>query len=139
MFVRLYCGDGCCNLSFFLENIMDYVLEGLKVISQTLDQLDLARRSEFKMLADNSGVSTFTYRLVSSANRCMFPLTSDTMSLMYNMKSRGPRIEPWGTPDVTLAQGENEFDTTTLRFRPDGYEMNQLRRLALQMPIEESL
>ena len=60
MFVRLYCGDGCCNLSFFLENIMDSVLEGLKVTSQTLDQLDLARRSEFKMLADNSGVSTFT-------------------------------------------------------------------------------
>ena len=57
---------------------------------------------------------------------------------MYNMKKRGPRIEPWGTPAVTLAQGENEFDKTTLCFRPDRYEMNQLRRLPL-MPIEESL
>jgi len=117
---------------------MDSVLEGLKVTSQALDQLDIARRSEFKMLPDNSGVSTFTYRLVSSANRRMFPLTSDTVSLIYNMKRRGPRIEPWGRPSVILAQGENEFDTTTLCYRPDRYEMNQLRRLSL-IPIEESL
>ena len=34
---------GCCDLSFFLENIMDSVLEGLKVTRQALDQLDIAR------------------------------------------------------------------------------------------------
>ena len=72
MCLRLHCDDGSIVHQYwwmFLENIMNSVLEGLKVTSQTLDQLDLARRSEFKMLADNSGVSTFTYRLVSSANR----------------------------------------------------------------------
>ena len=117
MGVSFISSGGCCDLSFFLENSMDSVLEGLKVTSQTLYQLDIARRSEFKMLADN-------------ANRRMFPLTSATISLMYNMKRRGPA--------VTLAQGENEFDTITLCFRPNRFEINQLRRLPL-MPIEESL
>ena len=36
------------------------------------------------------------------------------MSLTYRMKSRGPRIEPWGTPEITGCHEENKSFKDTL-------------------------
>ena len=45
---------------------------------------------------------------MSSANIRMFvpeEKERDAKSLIYVRNSRGPRIEPWGTPDLTESQG----------------------------------
>jgi hypothetical protein len=44
--------------------------------------------------------------LVSSANRIGldFPLINIGRSFIKRRKSKGPRMEPWGTPCITLAQ-----------------------------------
>ena len=49
-------------------------------------------------------------RFVSSANR-MSLASDDTLqiSLIYIKKSKGPKIEPWGTPQVIYSRDETEL------------------------------
>jgi hypothetical protein len=60
-------------------------------------------------------------QLVSSANKTILLLlfVKEGKSFMYRRNSKGPSIDPWGTPWVTLPQPETEvqqlvFKTTFL-------------------------
>ena len=41
----------------------------------------------------------------------------------------GPKIEPWGTPEVTVTQSDSKLLSTTLWNRPHKYESNQDNKL----------
>ena len=71
---------------------------GLNVTNQVAAHCDILSRSVFRFSAAVIGLSTIIKRLVSSANSRMFEPISATMSLMYNKKSNGPKIDPCGTP-----------------------------------------
>ena len=49
---------------------------------------------------------TEQYIATSSAKIFIGELTADGKSLMYNIKSKGPKMEPCGTPDSTRDQSE---------------------------------
>ena len=53
---------------FFLDTIIDTVLDGLKSTNQSLAYRVIIPRSVFKIVAAVCGFSTIIYRLVSSAN-----------------------------------------------------------------------
>ena len=59
--------------------------------------------------------SNIMYRLVSSANNRIEQLIFFTISFMYIEKSKGPRIDPCGTP----AQSDAYPLSTTRCLRPD--------------------
>ena len=46
------------------------------------------------------------HNFVSSANNIILDELICGISLTNNRNIRGPRIEPWGTPDVTLVQDD---------------------------------
>jgi len=50
-------------------------------------------------------------KLVSSANKTilLFLFVKEGKSFMYRRKSKGPSIDPWGTPWVILPQSEKEL------------------------------
>ena len=53
---------------------------------------------------------------MSSANIRMFvpeEKERDAKSLIYERNNRGPKTEPWGTPDLTGSQGEEAPPRTT--------------------------
>ena len=56
---------------------------------------------------------TTVKRDVSSAKSLALHLRSSVKSLTYTRKNNGPRIEPWGTPAVTVPQ----FDVLTVQKR----------------------
>ena len=66
--------------------------------SHFVAQILIFEKSLFITDAVFSGVSTIMYRLVSSANNLIFELMSLTMSFINIRNSRGPSIEPYGTP-----------------------------------------
>ena len=47
------------------------------------------------------------------------------MSFMYIKKSRGPKIDPWGTPHVMSKSGEETPSNTTDCLREERYEEKQ--------------
>ena len=59
------------------------------------------------------------YKLVSSANRRIEPPICLTMSLIKIRKSKGPRIDPCGTPANTSTHFENLPLNTTRCLRPE--------------------
>ena len=60
---------------------------GLNVTNQVAAHCDILSRSVFRFSAAIIGLSTIIKILVSSAN-----------SRMFNKKSKGPKIDPCGTP-----------------------------------------
>ena len=66
--------------------------------SHFVTQILIFERSLFITGAVFCGVSTIMYRLVSQANSLIFELMSLTKSLINIRNSRGPSIEPCGTP-----------------------------------------
>ena len=89
------------------------VLEGLEVTSQVDAQAEIFLRSAFMQPAAVTGSSTIIKRLVSSANSRIFDPVSFTISLIYNRKRRGPRVDPWGTPARMYVQSETAPGRTT--------------------------
>ena len=73
---------------------------GLNVTNQVAAHCGILSRSVFRLSAAVNGLFTMMKRLVSSANSRMFEPMSVTMSLIYNKKSSGPKLDPCGTPAV---------------------------------------
>ena len=92
------------------------VLVGLNVTSQVAAHREILLRSMLRQSAAVVGLSTIMLRLVSSANSRMLEHISVTMSLIYNKKSRGPKIGPCGTPARMRAQSEEVLGRTTRCF-----------------------
>ena len=63
-------------------------------------------RSIFNVIAASRGSFTIIYKLVSSANSLIEELIFSTISFIYIKKSKGPSIEPCGTPALIYAQEE---------------------------------
>ena len=72
----------------------DSVLEGLKDTSQIAAHREILSRSVFRQFAAFVGSTTTIKTLVLSAESQKFEPISVTMSLMYNRKSKSPRIDP---------------------------------------------
>ncbi len=82
-----------------------------------------------------SSSSDFTslYTLVSSANIATLLLVIDSGRLFaYNKKRAGPRIEPWGTLEVT-GKSRDVAPRTVMRWRlPCRYAWNHVSRFPLK-------
>ena len=61
------------------------------------------------------------------------------MSFMYSKKSKGPRTEPCGTPDVTSVMSDRAPLTETRCLRFDRKDVIQLCVLIPVIPYEVSL
>ena len=79
--------------------MIDSDLVGLNVTSHLVAHSCTFSISKFNRNAASTGSSTMIYRLVSSAKSRIDELIFSTMLYIYNRNNRGPKIEPWGTPD----------------------------------------
>ena len=89
------------------------VLIGLNVTNQSYAHLAIFSRSEFRSCAAEIGFSTIIKILVSSAKSLMFDPIFFTISFIYNRKSKGPKIDPCGTPANIKFQVEDAPGRTT--------------------------
>ena len=78
-------------------------LEGLKLINHLLAHSDKVFKSLCKIVMSSAELMIL-YIKVSSAYSFTWDGTIIGRSLMYNRNKRGPRTEPWGTPDKTLIE-----------------------------------
>ena len=73
--------------------------------------------SELRTIAAVSGFSTIIYKVVSSANKHISELMSDTISFMNTKNNNGPSVEPCGTPALIFCQSDSTPGKTTLCLR----------------------
>ena len=96
----------------------DSVLVGLNVTNQVAAHYEILLRSKLRQSAAVVGLSTMIKRLVSSANRRIWEPMSVTISLMYNKNSRGPKMEPCGTPARMKAQSDEVLSIRKIILEP---------------------
>ena len=65
-------------------------------------------------------------KVVSSANNKAKNFEESCRSLIYKIKSRGPKMEPCGTPNVMFSSGLELLFIVTNCFRSVRYDLNQL-------------
>ena len=97
-----------CNLVYYISwkkitSSACLLGSGLKLIFHWNAHLFIFFRSSFKFFADKVISWTTENREVSSANSLGFEIKLSERSLINIKKKRGPRIDPWGTPTLTLA------------------------------------
>ena len=46
---------------------------------------------------------------------------------MYRLKSRGPRMDPWGTPHVSGVEDEDQLPIVTEKLLSSRYELSQFK------------
>ena len=72
-----------------------------------MNQLAILSNSLLVRLIKVSKLAWEATTVVSSANNINLKNEEHShKSLMYNKNKSGPRIEPWGTPQLTLDKGE---------------------------------
>lgn len=86
------------NLHFDLFSVINHLMHHAWISSRSL----WSRRWSSKE-------TILRYRTQSSAKRRMLEEILPGMSLIKIRKSRGPRTEPWGTPEVTSAREDEEL------------------------------
>ena len=79
-----------------------------------MDHICKVFKSELRRRADSIALSTISSRHVSSANNLISHSILSIMSSMYIRKTRGPRIDPCGTPVCTGSTLEDWPSMTTL-------------------------
>jgi hypothetical protein len=77
---------GWKGLLIFLVIVIVSVFWGLKFTSHLVDHAWIVAMSLFNVIADSRGLSTITYKLVSSANSFIDEWISVTISLLDNLK-----------------------------------------------------
>ena len=65
-------------------------------------------------------------------NRRQVTTVGDAVSPEIQIKSRGPRMEPWGTPHLICSSEETASLTTVTCLRLVKYDLNQLMLLSLK-------
>ena len=96
-----------CKTGFCFKDIKrDIVFLALKSTSQSRVHWDMVPRSKFIVMAAVWEFSTMIYKLVSSAKRRTEEFMFLKISFIKIRKSRGPSIEPWGTPAYTDAHSD---------------------------------
>ena len=108
---------GWKGLLIFLVIVIVSVFWGWQFTSHLVDHAWIVAMSLFNVIADSRGLSTITYKLVSSANSFIDEWISVTMSFINIIrKNRGPRIDPWGTPGLIVHHLECALSITTRCF-----------------------
>ena len=79
---------------------------GLKLIFHTIAHSFILKRSLFNRLAQSLILGTTENSNESSAKSLTFEFKPLGKSLMQIKNSKGPRIDPWGTPTLTSAHYE---------------------------------
>ena len=111
--------DGWFGSLSFLEKKTSCVFllgSGLKLAFHWNAHLFILFRSSFKFFVYKIISWTTQNRGISSANSLGFEIKLSERSLINIKKKRGPRIDPWGTPALTLAHEEYWPFKTTLCF-----------------------
>ena len=99
------------------------VFKALNIISHWIDQLSKDWRSECILSADTAGLeSTIYMRQASSAYNLMAHAKFITMSSKCTRKSKGPKIDPCGTPASTGRVSEWWPSSTTRCTRWSRYD-----------------
>ena len=113
---------GCCGGSSLRDSTIEKVFRSWKLTNQFAAQVLMVSRSVLIRFAAIWADSTIMYRLVSSANNRIEQPIFFTISFMYIKKSKGPRIDPWGTPASTGAQSDACPLSTTRCLRPKPFD-----------------
>ena len=93
-------------LSVLLENIISFDLEALYVTFHILAQAEILSKSLLMAAVVKFGSLPTAVKQVSSANSKPSHSKSLRISLMYIIKSKGPNLDPWGTPALTGSSSE---------------------------------
>ena len=122
---------GWSNFLIFLLNITScpcLLKSGLKIIFHWKGQLVTAFRSWLKIVALVWMLFTTVKRDVSSAKSLQFEKRSLYKLFTLIRTNKGPKIEPYGTPSVTLSQDECWPFRTTCRFRQERKSHKSFKR-----------
>ena len=89
-------------------NIINLVFSVFKESLFALNHWNIEAISLLVFSSNDVAVLSWKIRFVSSANSIAFELlVIDEISLIYNRKSNGPNMDPWGTPQVIGKLGED--------------------------------
>jgi hypothetical protein len=93
---------------FFVRNCKQVVLSRFRDNRLFLNHSLTSAKILLSLLANSVGLGLLIMKMVSSAYNTNLVLLAFTKgkSFMYNRKSKGPRIEPCGTPYLTSSQCE---------------------------------
>ena len=116
--------SGWCSDFFLLDIVKITVLMKLKSINHWMGHICTVLKSELRRRADSIALCTISSRHVSSANNLISHSILSIMSSMYIRKTRGPRIDPSGTPVCTGSSLDDWPSMTTLWNRFSKYEIN---------------
>lgn len=96
-----------CGFSFLEWKIIKLVLRILSANLLDFIHSATAYSSWFNLSSRSLGFLQERYMLVSSANKWKKSnFEAIGKSLIYNKDSKGPRTDPWGTPEVTDRESE---------------------------------
>ena len=91
--------------SSFVPRTINWNLPGFAFNELMLNQAKTLLRSDSRFLNTNSNSLLELYKVLSSAKlHTSDNLITKNKSFMYILKSKGPKIEPWGTPLIISYQ-----------------------------------
>ena len=96
------------NIYSVLEKLIESVFSLIQ-LSVFINSLWISNFNCFALFPD-------IVRLVSSANKLTLNLVAEGRSFMYKRNSKGPEVEPCGTPHVTFSMLEGILFTTVQCF-----------------------
>jgi len=96
---------------FFVEKYIKSLFSQFNDIKLVLNHFCICLRILLASFLKFIGSGSEMMKLVSSANKTILLLLSvwEGRSFMYRRKSKGPSIDPWGTPWVVLPHSETKF------------------------------
>ena len=134
---------GWWNSLRFLVSVNAKLFKALNIISHWIDQLSKDWRSEFILVADTAGLeSTISMRQASSVYNLIAYAKFITMSSKCTRKSKGPKIDPCGTPASTGRVSEWWPSSTThctRWWRYDEIHLSKFPEIPLRFSLNRTL